>query len=162
LDSVASGSNNTDELCTPATLNELDILGNREQYKRKAMKTFLLVLLFTSAFVPIVLAQASQAQEVTLTGTLQGGRIAIGGETTGWALEYRDSTGPHSIEVELPGALAARARSGTMVKLTGTIVMREYVERGSTRVLRVSRLEDGTAVAATARRHGCHSSPSSS
>jgi len=46
------------------------------------MKTFLLVLLFTSAFVPIVLAQASQAQEVTLTGTLQGGRIAIGGETT--------------------------------------------------------------------------------
>jgi 4-carboxymuconolactone decarboxylase len=114
------------------------------------MKTFLLVLLFTSAFVPIVFAQASQAQEVTLTGTLQGGRIAIGGETTGWALEYRDSTGPHSIEVDLPGALATRARSGAMVKLTGTIVMREYVERGSTRVLRVSRLEDGTAVAATA------------
>jgi 4-carboxymuconolactone decarboxylase len=113
------------------------------------MKTFLLVLLFASAFVPIVFAQASQAQEVTLTGTLQGGRIAIGGETTGWALEYRDSTGPHSIEVELPGALAARARSGAMVKLTGTIVTREYVERGSTRILRVSRLEDGTAVAAT-------------
>jgi hypothetical protein len=148
LASVAFGSNTTDELCTTATLNGLDILGNREQYKRKAMKTFLLVLLFTSAFVPIVFAQASQAQEVTLTGTLQGGRIAIGGETTGWALEYRDSTGSHSIEVELPGALAARARSGAMVKLTGTIVMREYVERGSTRVLRVSRLEDGTAAAA--------------
>jgi 4-carboxymuconolactone decarboxylase len=111
------------------------------------MKTFLLVLLFTSWFAPIVFAQASQPQEVTLTGTLQGGRIAIGGETTGWALEYRDSTGPHSIEVELPGALAARARSGAMVKLTGIIVTREYVERGSTRVLRVSRLEDGTAAA---------------
>lgn len=113
------------------------------------MKTFLLLLLSTSAFVPIVIAQTSQAQEITLTGTLQGGRIAIGGETSGWALEYRDGTGPHSIEVELPGALAARARSGATVKLTGTIVTREYVERGSTRVLRVSRLEDGTAAAPT-------------
>ena len=113
------------------------------------MKIFLLVLLFTSAFVPIVIAQANQAQEVTLTGTLQGGRIAIGGETTGWALEYRDGTGSHSIEVELPGALAARARTGAMVKLTGTIVTREYVERGATRVLRVSRLADGAAAAAT-------------
>ncbi len=149
LASVAFRPNTTDELCTTATLNGLDILGDREQYRRKAMKTFLLVLLFTSAFVPIVIAQTSQAQEVTLTGTLQGGRIAIGGETTGWALEYRDNTGPHSIEVELPGALAARARSGAMVKLTGTIVTREYVERGSTRVLRVSRLEDGAAAAAT-------------
>ena len=113
------------------------------------MRIVLLVLLFTSAFVPIVMAQTNQAQEVTMTGTLQGGRIAIGGETTGWTLEYRDGTGPHSIEVELPGALTARARSGAMVKLTGTIVTREYVERGSTRVLRVSRLEDGTAATAT-------------
>jgi 4-carboxymuconolactone decarboxylase len=109
------------------------------------MKTFLLVLLVASASASIVIAQANQGQEVTLTGTLQGGRIAIGGETTGWALEYRDGAGPHSIEVELPGALAARTRSGATVTLTGTIVMREYVERGATRVLRVSRLEAAAA-----------------
>jgi 4-carboxymuconolactone decarboxylase len=112
------------------------------------MKTFLLLLLFTSVFTPVVMAQANQGQEVTLTGTLQGGRIAIGGETTGWTLEYRDGSGPHSIEVDLPGALATRARSGATVQLTGTIVTREYVERGSTRVLRVSRLEDAGAPAA--------------
>src|SRR5258706_2227691 len=148
LASVGFGSNTTGELCTTATLNGLDIPGNREQYRRKVMKISLLVLLFTSVFVSIVMAQTNQAQEVTMSGTLQGGRVAIGGETTGWALEYRDSTGPHSIEVELPGALAARARSGAMVKLTGTIVTREYVERGSTRILRVSRLQDRAAAAA--------------
>ena len=74
----------------------------------------------------------------------------IGGESTGWALEYRDAAGQHSIEVELPGALMPRARSGAMVRLTGTYVTREYVERGSVRILRVTRLED-TSTAATAR-----------
>ena len=112
------------------------------------MKTFLTLLLLTSAFVPVVLAQTNQGSEVTLTGTLQGGRIAIGGETTGWTLEYRDGSGPHSIEVDLPAALAARARSGAAVRLTGTIVTRNYVERGATRVLRVSRLDDAATPAA--------------
>jgi 4-carboxymuconolactone decarboxylase len=88
-------------------------------------------------------------EEITLTGTLRGGRVAIGGETTGWALEYRDGTGPQSIEVELTGALAARARDGARVTNTGTLVTREYVERGSIRVFRASRLEDGVALAAT-------------
>ena len=112
------------------------------------MKPFLLLLLLTCGFAPLVIAQTNQGQEVTLTGTLQGGRIAIGGETTGWTLEYRDATGPHSIEVDLPGAMATRARSGATVRLTGTMVTREYVERGATSVLRVSRLEDSAAPAA--------------
>src|SRR5437762_4331354 len=44
----------------------------------------------------------------------------------------------------------ARARSGAMVRLTGMYVTREYVERGSVRILRVTRLEE-TRAAATAR-----------
>jgi 4-carboxymuconolactone decarboxylase len=110
------------------------------------MKT-LLLLLITFGVTSIVLAQAGQEQEVTLTGTLQGGRIAIGGESTGWALEYRDGTGQHSVEVELPRELMASARSGATVRATGTFTTRQYVERGSVRIFRVSRLEEATPAA---------------
>lgn len=111
------------------------------------MKTLMLFLL-TFGVASIAFAQA---QEVTLTGTLQGGRIAIGGESTGWALEYRDATGQHSVEVELPRELMARARSGATVRLTGTFATREYVERGSVRIFRASRLEDTTTASSTGR-----------
>jgi 4-carboxymuconolactone decarboxylase len=104
------------------------------------MKT--LLLLFTTSVLPLMALAQTGGQEVALTGTLQGGRVAIGGETTGWALEYRDASGNHSIEVELPQALLARARSGAMVRITGVFATREYVERGSVRIFRVSRIED--------------------
>jgi len=104
------------------------------------MKSLMLFVL-TSGVASLAFAQA---QEITLTGTLQGGRIAIGGESTGWALEYRDATGQHSVEVELPRDLMSRARSGAMVRATGTFSTRQYVERGSVRIFRVSRLEEAT------------------
>jgi 4-carboxymuconolactone decarboxylase len=104
------------------------------------MKT--LLLLFTTSVLPLTAFAQTGGQDVTLTGTLQGGRVAIGGETTGWALEYRDASGNHSIEVELPRELLARARSGAMVRITGVFATREYVERGSVRIFRVSRIED--------------------
>ena len=109
------------------------------------MKT-LLLLLITFGLPLTAFAQAA-SQDVTLTGTLRGGRIAIGGETTGWALEYRDSSGEHSVEVELPRELMARARSGATVRVTGSFATRDYVERGAVRVLRVTRLDEVTASA---------------
>ncbi len=112
------------------------------------MKTLLFILM-TLGLVSVAFAQA---QEVTLTGTLQGGRIAIGGESTGWALQYRDANGQQSVEVELPRELMARARSGATVRLTGTFATREYVERGTVRIFRVSRLEETTMAAAPAGR----------
>ena len=124
-----------------STVNRLDIERNRAQYRAKYMKTFLqLFIVFASAST--VFAQAGGAQEATLTGTLQGGRIAIGGETTGWALEYRDGTGTHSVEVELPRELTSTARNGATVRATGTYVTRQYVERGAVRIFRVTRLEE--------------------
>ena len=110
------------------------------------MKTLLLFVI-TSGIASLAIAQA---QEITLTGTLQGGRIAIGGESTGWALEYRDDTGRHSVEVELPRELMSRARSGATVRVTGTFGTRQYVERGSVRTFRVSRLEDVSTAATPA------------
>jgi len=118
---------------------------NREQYRRKAMKTLLLLL--TTFGLPLAAFAQAAGQEVTLTGTLRGGRIAIGGETTGWTLEYRDSSGEHSIEVELPRELLTRARSGATVRVTGSFATRNYVERGAVRILRASRLEEVSASA---------------
>lgn len=112
------------------------------------MKTLLLFAI-TSGVASIAFAQA---QEITLTGTLQGGRIAIGGESTGWALEYRDATGQHSVEVELPRDLMSRARSGATVRVTGTFATRQYVERGSVRIFRVARLEETVSAASPAGR----------
>lgn len=107
------------------------------------MKT-LLVHLIALGMASGAFAQAAKdtkAKEVTLTGTLQGGRVAVGGESTGWTLDYRDETGKHSVDVELPGALITRAKSGTTVRLTGTFITREYVERGPVRIFTVTKLE---------------------
>jgi len=116
---------------------------NREQYRRKAMKT--LLLLITTFGLPLAAFAQAAGQDVTLTGTLRGGRIAIGGETTGWTLQYRDSSGEHSIEVELPRELLTRARSGATVRVTGSIATRNYVARGAVRILRASRLDEVSA-----------------
>ncbi len=130
-------------------VNRLDIRGDRAQYRQKHMKTLLLLLIWTG-IAPVAFAQTSDQREVTLTGTLQGGRIAIGGETTGWTLEYRDASGPHSVEVELPRDLMTRATSGAQVRLTGTFTTRQYVERGAVRIFRVARLEEARAEASAA------------
>lgn len=111
------------------------------------MKTLLLHFVFVGV-ASVALAQGRAGQETTLTGTLQGGRVAVGGESTGWTLEYRDASGPHSVEVELPRDLTARVRDGSMVRLTGTFATREYVERGTVRIFRVTRLEDASVASA--------------
>src|SRR3989442_88419 len=130
-----------------AAVNRLDIPGNREQYRRKHMK-ILLMLIVTLGFASLAFAQATQGEEITLTGTLRGDRLAIGGESTGWMREYQDETGQHTIEVALPGGLTNRTRTPTMVKVTGRFGEIEYVERGTVRVFRASRVENASAPAA--------------
>jgi hypothetical protein len=86
-------------------------------------------------------AQAKTPQTVTLVGQLEGGRMAIGGETSGWVLHYRDEKEPRDIEVAFPASLLKTARDGATVRVTGTIVDREYVERGKVRTLVATKLE---------------------
>jgi hypothetical protein len=50
------------------------------------------------------------------------------------------------VEVDLPRDLLTRAKSGATVKLTGTYVTREYVERGTVRIFRVTKLEEIAAL----------------
>ena len=109
------------------------------------MKTLLLHLLALGIAATALAQTTNKDKDVTLTGTLRGGLLAVGGESTGWALEYRDTTGQHSVEVDLPRDLLTRARSGATVKLTGTYVTREYVERGPVRIFRVTKLEETAA-----------------
>jgi hypothetical protein len=79
--------------------------------------------------------------KVTLTGKLEGGKVAIGGETTGWTLTYRDTTGEHTIEVELSPGLRKKVLGGETVRIAGTMETRERVERGKVSTLVATTLD---------------------
>lgn len=75
--------------------------------------------------------------EVTLKGTLRSGFAAIGGETTGWVLERPEAEGG-LIEVDVSAPTAAKNAESFVDQrcaIKGTIVEREYVERGKVPVL---------------------------
>ena len=105
------------------------------------MKITVVLAAFLLGAGPFALAQTKQPEQVTLTGTLRGDRIAVGGESTGWSLRYKDKDGEHMVEVELPAALATRPREPTMAVVTGSFGTREYVERGTVRVFRATKIE---------------------
>lgn len=88
-------------------------------------------------------AQAAQAaKKTTLVGELEKGRVAVGGETTGWILHYRVDAKPQTIEVDFGKEFAGKARHGATVRVTGTVVARNYVERGVVSTLVVSDLQE--------------------
>ena len=105
------------------------------------MKAFSLLLCLALLTLP-TMAQDRPPDEITLTGRLAGGQMAVGGETTGWVLRYRDEQGPRSVDVAFPAALLTQARDGAFVRLTGTIEQRQYLERGTVPTLVVKSLED--------------------
>lgn len=110
------------------------------------MRILLSVLM--SLGVTAIAAAQSANREVTLTGVLESGRIAIGGESSGFELRYQDASGQHSIEVQLPRELIAAVKTGVRVRLTGTYATREYVERGAVRIFRVTKIEEVTGASA--------------
>jgi translation elongation factor EF-Tu-like GTPase len=104
---------------------------------------FLAVIALAWSVAPdLARAQGTMAvPKTTLTGTLSSGRVAVGGETSGWTLSYKDKTGVHSIEVEFDKGLLSKVHDGDSVRITGTIVMRDRVERGKVRTLVASTVE---------------------
>lgn len=67
------------------------------------------------------------------TGTLRGGIVAIGAETTGWVLE-RD--GGNRVDVDVSKvADAAATLEGKSVVIEGDIVTANWVERGARQLL---------------------------
>jgi hypothetical protein len=81
----------------------------------------------------------------THTGTLRGGMMAIGGETTGWMLVSDGATrdgATDGIDLDVSKVLAdAKRLDGQRVTVSGRTVDREYVERGRVPMLIVETIE---------------------
>lgn len=80
----------------------------------------------------------TQAQK--FTGTLRGGIMAIGAETTGWVLEIDGKR----IDVDVTKAAeAAASLDGKRVVITGGMTTANWVERGEKPLLIAERIEAG-------------------
>jgi alpha-galactosidase len=79
--------------------------------------------------------EADEADLLRLEGKLSAGIVAIGGETTGWKLDYVEDGKKMSIEVDMSGIEVAGVYDGKEVSVSGRIVVKEYVERGAVKVL---------------------------
>ena len=76
----------------------------------------------------------------TFTGTLRGGMMAVGGETTGWTLVGDAQTGGIQVDVWRVKAQAQRL-DGRRVTITGRMTDKEYVESGKTQILVAEKIE---------------------
>ena len=66
------------------------------------MKAILFVVLIQLGNVSVANSAAAKAElEVSLSGTLHGGIMAIGGETTGWKLAYSKNGQRSTVEVDM-------------------------------------------------------------
>jgi hypothetical protein len=79
-------------------------------------------------------------QMTTLTGTLRGGMMAIGGETTGWSLVGDGAVG--GVELDISRIKEdAKKLEGKRVTVSGHMVDKKYVERGTVRIMRVEKIQ---------------------
>jgi hypothetical protein len=80
-------------------------------------------------------------QMTSLTGTLRGGMMAIGGETTGWQLVGDGATG--GVELDVAKVRDhAKNLDGKRVTVTGMMIDKKYVERGTVRMMRVETIAE--------------------
>jgi len=86
-------------------------------------------------------AAAGAPERSGMTDTLQGGAVAIGGETTGWRLVGDGQTGGIDLDVSKVQA-RAKALDGKRVTVTGHMTEREWPERGKVQVLVVEKIEE--------------------
>jgi hypothetical protein len=70
----------------------------------------------------------------SFTGTLHGGVVAAGSETTGWALNVDGGTGALDIDVTAISG-QVKALDGRHVTITGQLKEKNWVERGKTELL---------------------------
>ena len=79
-------------------------------------------------------AKPAATQPTTFTGTLRGGMMAIGGETTGWTLVGDAQTGGIQVDVSRVKDQAQKL-DGKRVTITGKMSEKNYVESGKTQIL---------------------------
>jgi hypothetical protein len=80
-----------------------------------------------------------EGQRITVSGTLHTGIVAIGGETTGYAIETADG---RMIELQLNRAQQQRANrlDGRQIEVTGRLTIVQGVERPDREVIIVERM----------------------
>ena len=78
--------------------------------------------------------KSAATQPTTFTGTLRGGMMAIGGETTGWTLVGDAQTGGIQVDVSRVKDQAQKL-DGKRVAITGKMTEKNYVESGKTQIL---------------------------
>jgi hypothetical protein len=83
-------------------------------------------------------AKPKAAAEVHLMGTLEQ-RVAIGDETTGWALRHGDK---QRVELLLPVEAFAWIRDGLVVSVSGVHGTKHYPERGNVAVFTVKKISE--------------------
>lgn len=76
----------------------------------------------------------------TFTGTLEGGVMAIGGETTGWRLIGDGESGSLELDVSQVADQAEKL-DGQRVTITGRVTTRQYIERGEVTILVAQRMQ---------------------
>jgi hypothetical protein len=81
-----------------------------------------------------------EGSEITLRGRLTGGMMGIGGETTGWVLDYQAGGAQRQIDVDVSGMADGNIPEGA-VQITGKISKKNYVERGPTLILKAVKIE---------------------
>ena len=98
------------------------------------MKSLLLILVLAASAFPgcrstgpnAATQPAPAADPGRFTGTLHGGMMAIGGETTGWVLKRQ---GQADLEVDVSRVFSqARALDGKSVVIDGKIQEKRYAE----------------------------------
>lgn len=101
------------------------------------------------AFFCVCSQAQEQAQKITVSGTLNRA-IAIGGESTGWAIQLEPETAIEgkqvsSIEADYPKTARLEKLNGKRVTATGTISHRQGVETGDRAVLIISSIKETKA-----------------
>ena len=100
------------------------------------MKAILFVVLIQLGNVSVANSAAAKAElEVSLSGTLHGGIMAIGGETTGWELAYSKNAQRSTVEVDMEAIEKAMSFDGKKVTISGELGVKNYLERGAVRIL---------------------------
>jgi len=100
------------------------------------MKAIILVLLIQLVHASAANSATTKAeQEVSLSGTLHCGIVAIGGETTGWELVYSKDGQRSTIEVNMKAIRKAKTFDGKKVTISGKLGVKNYRERGAVRIL---------------------------
>ncbi len=89
---------------------------------------------------------APEAPKVTTyTGILVGDIMGIGGESTGWMLNQVDQNGNviQATDVDVTKVQAdADELKGATVRITGTVIEKDWVERGKTKIIVAEKIEE--------------------